>query len=56
MESFVNLACLQDKFTRRVVGWKVAERMSAQLVIDVFLQARQRGLIGKGAIKRSRSG
>ena len=40
----------QDKFTRRIVGWKVAERMTAQLVIDVFLQARRRGLIGKNAI------
>ena len=43
-------ACLQDKFTRRIVGWKISERMTAQLVIDVFLQARRRGLIGKGAI------
>jgi putative transposase len=38
---FCYLACLQDKFT---------ERMTAQLVIDVFLQARRRGLINKGAI------
>ena len=36
---FCYLACLQDKFTRRIVGWKVAERMTAQIVIDVFLQA-----------------
>ncbi len=48
--SFCYLACLQDKFTRRIVGWKVSERMTAQLVIDVFQQARRRGLIGKGAI------
>lgn len=47
---FCYLACLQDKFTRRIVGWKIAERMTAQLVIGVFLQARRRGLIGKGAI------
>ncbi len=47
---FCYLACLQDKFTRRIVGWKVSERMTAQLVIDVFNQARRRGLIGKGAI------
>ncbi len=47
---FCYLACLQDKFTRRIVGWKVSTRMTAQLVIDVFLQARRRGLIGKGAI------
>ncbi len=31
---FCYLAMLQDKFTRRIVGWKVAERMTAQLVID----------------------
>ncbi len=30
--------------------WKVSERMTAQLVIDVFLQARRCGLIGKNAI------
>lgn len=47
---FCYLACLQDKFTRRIVGWKISERMTAQLVIDVFLQARRRGLIGKNAI------
>lgn len=48
--SFCYLACLQDKFTRRIVGWKVSERMTAQLVIDFFLQVRRRGLIGKRAI------
>jgi len=47
---FCYLACLQDKYTRRIVGWKVSTRMTAQLVIDVFLSARRRGLIGKGAI------
>lgn len=47
---FCYLACLQDKFTRRIVSWSVSERMTAQLVINVFLQARRRGLIGKGAI------
>lgn len=48
--TFCYLACLQDKFTRRIIGWKVAQRMTAQLVIDVFNQARRRGLIGKAAI------
>ncbi len=47
---FCYLACLQDKFTRRIVGWKVSERMTAQLVIDVFLSARRGGLINKRAI------
>ena len=53
---FCYLACLQDKFTRRIVGWKVSERMTAQLVIDVFLSARRRGLIGKNAIIHSDQG
>ncbi len=53
--SFCCLACLQDKFTRRIVGWKVSTRMTAQLVIDVFLQARKRGLIKRNAIIRERS-
>ena len=48
--SFCYLAVLQDKFTRRIVGWKVGARMTAQLVIDVFLQARLKDSIGKGAI------
>ncbi len=53
---FCYLACLQDKFTRRIVGWKVSERMTVQLVIDVFLSARRHGLIGKGAIIHSDQG
>jgi len=47
---FCYLASFQDKFTRRVVGWQVSERMTAQLVIDAFGQARRRGLIKRGAI------
>lgn len=53
---FCYLVCLQDKFTRRIVGWKASERMTTQLVIDVFLQARQRGSIGKNAIIHSDQG
>ncbi|MDQ3323689.1 MAG: DDE-type integrase/transposase/recombinase [Acidobacteriota bacterium] len=33
-----------------MVGWQVSERMTAQLVIDAFVQARRRGLIKRGAI------
>lgn len=54
--AFCYLACLQDKFTRRIVGWKVSERMTAHLVIDVFLQARRRGLIKRNAIIHSDQG
>ncbi len=54
--TFCYLACLQDKFTRRIVGWQVSERMTAQFVIDVFLQARRQALIGKGAIVHTDQG
>jgi len=44
------LATFQDKFTRRIVGWQVSERMTAQLVVDAFNRARRGGLIKRGAI------
>lgn len=47
---FCYLACFQDKFARRIIGWQVSNRMTAQLVIDAFGQARRRGLIKHGAI------
>ncbi len=47
---FCYLACFQDKYTRRIVGWRVSTRMTAQFVIDAFSQARRRGLIKRGAI------
>jgi transposase InsO family protein len=47
---FCYLATFQDKFTRRVLGWQVSERMTAQLVLDALNRARSRRLIGRGAI------
>lgn len=47
---FCYLATFQDKFTRRIVGWQVSQRMTAQLVLDAFNRARRRSLIGRGAI------
>ncbi|MCY7347736.1 MAG: hypothetical protein LH614_16160 [Pyrinomonadaceae bacterium] len=43
-------AHLQDKYPRRIVNSKVSELMTAQLAIEVFLQARRGGLIGGNAI------
>jgi len=54
--SFCYLACLQDKFTRRIVGWKVSQRMTAQLVIDVLNQARLGGNVQRNAIIHSDQG
>jgi putative transposase len=47
---FCYLATFQDKFTRRIVGWQVSSRMTAQLVLDALNRARSRRLIGRGAI------
>jgi putative transposase len=47
---FCYLATFQDKYTRRIIGWQVSERMTAQLVIDAFNRGRKRSLINKGAI------
>ena len=47
---FCYLACFQDKFTRRIVGWQVSKRMTAQFVIDALNQARKRRLIKRNAI------
>lgn len=47
---FCYLAIFQDKFTRRIVGWQVSNRMTAQIVIDAFLMARRRGLLRRGSI------
>jgi transposase InsO family protein len=48
--SFCYLAIFQDKFTRRIVGWALSERMTVQLVIDAFQMARRRALLRHGAI------
>ncbi|MFV0387185.1 MAG: IS3 family transposase [Pyrinomonadaceae bacterium] len=44
------LGMFQDKFTKRIVGWQVADNMRAELVIGALLMAKRRGLIGKNAI------
>jgi transposase InsO family protein len=48
--SFCYLATFQDKYTRRIVGWAVSSRMTAQLVIDALGQALRRRLIKHGAV------
>ncbi len=47
---FCYLAVLQDKFTRRIVGWAVSARMTTQLVLDALQMARRRWLIKSKAI------
>jgi transposase InsO family protein len=47
---FCYLACYQDKFTRRIVGWQISERMTTGLVMDALGQALKKKLIKRQAI------
>jgi len=47
------LASWQDKFSRRVVGWKIADTMTDDLVIGALEKALVRGLDAAGAIIHS---
>ena len=44
------LASWQDKFSKRIVGWAVEERMSEELVIKAFERAVHAGGIKRGSI------
>jgi putative transposase len=44
------LASWQDKFSRRVVGWAVEERMTAELVIKAFAKAIKGGGVARRTI------
>jgi putative transposase len=47
---FCYLATFQDKYTRRIVGWAIGEKMTAELVVRALEMGLRRGLIGKNAI------
>jgi len=47
---FCYLAMFQDKVTRRIVGWSVGTRMTAELVIDALRMALRRGFVNRNAI------
>lgn len=44
------LASWQDKFSKRVVGWAVEERMTEALVVKAFEKAVAAGYVGAGTI------
>ena len=44
------LASWQDKFTKRIVGWAVAERMTEELVTRAFAKAVAGGSVTSGTI------
>lgn len=50
------LAVWQDKVTRRIIGWQVAETMTSELVIEALQKAIAKGLVRAGAIIHSDRG
>jgi transposase InsO family protein len=44
------LAIWQDKYTRRIVGWAVSERMTAELVTGALEMGLRQGVMESGAI------
>ena len=50
------LASWQDKVSKRVEGWKVADRMTDELVIEALDKALKRGMVAKDAIIHSDRG
>lgn len=50
------LAIFQDKYTRRIVGWAVSERITAGLVTGALEMGLRQGLIEPGAIIHSDRG
>ena len=47
---FCYLAMYQDVRTKRIVGWSVSERMTAELVIDALKMALRRSFVKRNAI------
>jgi putative transposase len=55
-EGWVYLAAIQDAFSRRIVGWAMAEHMKAELVTDALQMALARRRPGAGLIHHSDQG
>jgi transposase InsO family protein len=53
---FCYLAIWQDKLTRRIIGWHLMERMTAELVIKALQKALRQGLIKRNAIMHTDRG
>ncbi len=53
---FCYLAVWQDKVTRRIIGWSLAQEMTAELVISALQKAIGKGLVKAGAIVHSDRG
>jgi transposase InsO family protein len=55
-EGWLYLAAVEDLYSRRVVGWSMAEHMGSRLVVDALELAVQRRLPGEGLLAHSDRG
>jgi putative transposase len=55
-EGWLYLAAVEDLFSRRVVGWSIAEHLESRLVVDALELAMQRRLPGEGLLAHSDRG
>ena len=55
-EGWLYLAAVEDLFSRRVVGWSIADHLESRLVVDALELAVQRRLPGEGLLAHSDRG
>jgi putative transposase len=55
-EGWLYLAAVEDLYSRRVVGWSMAEHLGSRLVVDALALAVQRRLPGEGLLAHSDRG
>jgi putative transposase len=55
-EGWLYLAAVEDLYSRRVVGWAMAEHMESRLVVDALAMAVQRRLSDEGLLAHSDRG
>jgi transposase InsO family protein len=55
-EGWLYLAAVEDLYSRRVVGWSMAERLGSRLVVDALALAVDRRLPGEGLLAHSDRG
>jgi transposase InsO family protein len=55
-EGWLYLAAVEDLYSRRVVGWSMADHLQSRLVVDALALAVQRRLPGEGLLAHSDRG
>jgi putative transposase len=55
-EGWLYLAAVQDAYSRRIVGWSMADHMRAELVVDALQMALHRRRPGPGLVHHSDQG